>query len=226
MKHNIELWEEVYKWNKKERNYLVYPDEEVVRIIKKFFLPRNVKSVLDVGCGSGRHTLALLREGFSVTAVDTSETALGILKSLVNNFKENINDKLKIMQGDIKNMPFNNNSFDAILCWGVLHYLDTEELKKAIKEMHRILKEGGLLALTLRSTEDSEYKREHGDKLQESQAFESKGMLFKYFSESDLPSILGNFKIINYGHKTRTTFEDKKRVIAHWFIVAKKVGFK
>jgi len=216
MDSNVDLWEKVYEWNMQNKNYMIYPDEDVIRIIKKYFLPSGSKRVLDAGCGSGRHTIALLREGLDVTAVDTSDTGLEILDHLVSKDKFHV----KISKSSITKLPFNDNHFDAVLCWGVLHYLNESERDAAMVELSRVLKPGGYIGLTLRSTEDSEcHSAKRGVK---SSAYESREMVFDYFNEDDLQSALKSFKIINYGHKTYTVFEDRNRKIAHWFIVAQK----
>ena len=101
-------------------------------------------------------------------------------------------------------------------------YLTKEEFEKAPEELNRVLIPGGSIGLTLRSTEDSEYDIGRQGGMQISNAYESKRMLFNYFSESDIVEKLNIFKNINYGHKTRTLFEDKKRKIAHWYIAATK----
>jgi ubiquinone/menaquinone biosynthesis C-methylase UbiE len=218
MKKNIKEWEKIYQWNKEEKNYLIYPDEEVVRIIKKFFVPNNIKNVLDAGCGAGRHSLAMLRENINVTAIDTSESAVNISKELILGTYKNIN----ISVASITELPFENDSFEGIICWGVLHYLTNDEFDKAMNELYRVLKPGGFIGLTLRSIEDSECDDNNKDIMQSSNAYESKNILFKYFDEDDIKKIMSRFKMFKYGHKTKTIFEDNKRKMAHWFIVAEK----
>lgn len=218
MDKNILLWENMYQWNKENKNNLVYPDEEVIRIIKKFFLPSGAKSVLDAGCGSGRHTLALLREGFEVRSLDSSQTALDIASELTAPYGNNVKYEL----GNLACLPFEDASFDAVLCWGVLHYLSGEEFSQSINELYRVLKPGGFIGLTLRSTTDSECDIDNAKKMQTSNATDSKNMLFKYFSKSDIFECLKDFTEIYSGHKTRTVFENDERIIAHWYIAAKK----
>jgi ubiquinone/menaquinone biosynthesis C-methylase UbiE len=217
MEANIKLWEDVYRWNRDNANYLIYPDEEVIRIVKKFFLPHGVSSVLDAGCGAGRHSLAMLREGLHVTSLDSSASALEITRNLAGTAFP-----VRCHQSTIAELPFADASFDAVLCWGVLHYLEEAEFRRAINEFYRVLKPGGVFALTLRSIEDSECDPAALDRMQQSSAFESKAMSFRYFAEDGIAPVLQGFTNIRHGHKTRTTFEDPHRRMAHWFIVAEK----
>lgn len=221
MRVNIRKWEEIYKWNKENENYMVYPDEEVVRIVKKSFLPNGVQNVLDVGCGSGRHSLCMLRESLAVYAIDTSATALSIAQRLANEAGYRLHTQLAYATS----MPFCDRSFDAVLCWGLIHYLAPSEASACVREIYRVLKPGGLFALTLRSRADSEALNPKNDQgMSISNADESKGILFRYYGEDEIGSTLYLFEDIQYGHKTYTFLGNTQRVIAHWFILARKGG--
>ena len=177
------------------------------------------KKVLDAGCGSGRHSLFLLREGFEVHGIDTSATGLEI----ANAYAAQTCSSFYPQVASVTSIPYTDDYFNAILCWGIIHYLTPAEEKQAFAEMFRVLKPGGLLALTLRSSADSEAgnpRNEEGMSL--SNANESKGILFKYYDETELLSTLSLFNDVSYGHKTRTLLGDTTRVFAHWFITARK----
>ncbi len=220
MQENIDWWEKTYQWNKENDNYLIYPDEDLVRIIKKFFIPSGVENVLDVGCGSGRHVLMMLNEGFSVIGIDSSETSIDIARKITCSYPpERVQFLVKnIIQG----LPFRDNSIDAVVCWGVLHYLTRNQVRMVLDEIKRILKPGGQFTLTLRSVEDSECKRVHSKDFQTSKAYESTGLDFIYYNREDMQELLSNFSNLKYGHKTRTLFKDTERRIAHWFAVCSK----
>lgn len=100
--------------------------------------------ILDAGCGSCAHSIRLARRGFSVCAVDYSKNILetaGInLRS--KNFVENI----KLQQENILSLSFEDNTFDYILCWGVLMHIP--EVSQAIAELDRVLKKGGVAVIS------------------------------------------------------------------------------
>ena len=97
------------------------------------------KNIFDMGCGLGRHTVILAESGFNVTACDTSSIARKITEKEL----KNRNLHAEVINIDIKDMPFSNNYFDAILSIGVLEHGTSTEIKRAIDEIFRILSLGG-----------------------------------------------------------------------------------
>lgn len=95
------------------------------------------KVCLDAGCGSGRYVQAMLDlEAKEIVGIDLDPAVA----------KKNIyNPKAKVMEGDIREIPFPDSYFDFICCNGVLHHL--ENPPEVIKELSRVLKKGGYLFL-------------------------------------------------------------------------------
>ncbi len=103
------------------------------------------KKVLDIGCGSGRFTIALAKLGAGhVTGVDLGDDGLEVARELASLAKlENITfDKHSVLD-----LPYEDESFDFVYCKGVLHH--TGNLNKGLKEYHRVLKKGGKAFLYL-----------------------------------------------------------------------------
>lgn len=102
----------------------------------------NIHTVLDVGCGIGHWTQALsdfLPKDVKITGVDMEkkwvETALERTKNQRDRFDYKVSTAEKI--------PFPDASFDMVTCQTVL--IHVPDVKKAMKEMYRVLKPGGLL---------------------------------------------------------------------------------
>lgn len=94
--------------------------------------------ILEAGCGSGRFTEHAVKTGADVVSFDCSN-------AVEANYKSNGNNKnLLIIQADIYNMPFKDNTFDKVFCFGVLQH--TPDPKRAFFELVRVLKPGGHLA--------------------------------------------------------------------------------
>ncbi len=94
--------------------------------------------LLDVGCGTGHHMASLRERGFEVAGVDGSE---GMLDQACAN-----NPGSEIRQADVEAIPFENETFDFVLCIEVLRYLPDPE--PCIREMARVLKRGGVCLAT------------------------------------------------------------------------------
>lgn len=217
MYQNINWWERNYKLKEENKSFLVYPDEDLVRIVKKFFIPAGVKNVLDLGCGSGRHCMMMLAEGLSVIGIDSSETSIQIARKMISP-PANRNNRFLVQ--DISNsLPFEDKSIDGVVCWGVLHYLTQDKAKTVLDEVNRILKPGGLFTLTLRSTEDSECKSKEITDIQTSYAVESTGLNFRYYTQENVFNFLSSFENIKCAHKARSFPENPNRTIAHWMVV-------
>ena len=220
MRINESLWEKSYKDNDSNSDYLVYPDEELVRLVKRAQKNMSIKNVLDIGSGSGRHSVFLATEGFNVKAMDSSETSGMILKKIYKNGK----GLIKFKKASITALPFNDSSFDLVVCWGILHYLSENEQNKALREIYRVMKDNGLFLLTLRSKEDSAYNIKNHSRWQESFAEDSRRMRICYFDRKEVLNFMKRFKNLKIGHKTRTLIDNPNRLIAHFFISASKAS--
>ena len=94
-------------------------------------------AILEIGAGTGEYTqhLAKLFSNASITAVDISPKVLAVAKKKCENFS---NVQFKAMSA--YDLPFKNGSFDIVCGFYILHHLD---IPATVKEMHRILKQGG-----------------------------------------------------------------------------------
>jgi len=121
------------------------PHPQFNRVISKFRSLR-VITVLDLGCGSGRHSVQLAREGFVVTGMDISEESLRLAKQWAAN--EEV--KIEFIQGNFhKKLPFDENSFDAVLAIDTIHYDTRKSMLFTLSEIKRVLKQRGILFVTL-----------------------------------------------------------------------------
>ncbi len=93
------------------------------------------KKVLEMGCGTGLYVYLFKKQNKDVTGIEIDKRRLGIAKKELKNFK------VKLVEGDIRKMPFSDEEFDYVFCHGVIeHFPDSE---KAVKEGYRVLKNKG-----------------------------------------------------------------------------------
>ncbi|MEM5869638.1 MAG: class I SAM-dependent methyltransferase [Candidatus Aenigmatarchaeota archaeon] len=142
MKWDKRAWDKIFKKEGKPYKKIL----KDMRKIVKFFKKRNVKRILDLGCGTGRHLVYLAKQGFEVYGLDISEQGIKIARKYLK--KEKVEGKLKV--GDIyKKLPYEDDFFDAIVSTKVIHHADIENIRKLIREMERILKPSGLIFITV-----------------------------------------------------------------------------
>jgi ubiquinone/menaquinone biosynthesis C-methylase UbiE len=108
---------------------------------------RDDEPVLDVGCGTGIFLLAAREKypGIQITGLDPDESALEIARKRLE--KAGIKD-VPLLRGYVESLPFLPQS--AAVCFSTLvfHHLPNEIKKRALAEIHRVLKPGGRLTLT------------------------------------------------------------------------------
>jgi 2-polyprenyl-3-methyl-5-hydroxy-6-metoxy-1,4-benzoquinol methylase len=102
--------------------------------------------ILDVGCGTGRHSIELSKRGYNVTGIDLSESLLGRAKEKA----KECGLKIDFLKHDARKLPF-ANEFDVaiMLCEGAFPLMETDEMNyEILKSVARSLKEQGKLIMT------------------------------------------------------------------------------
>jgi len=109
-------------------------------IVDDIMLDQN-SVVLDLGCGSGRWTKFIAKKVKIVEAVDPSSAIFSAAK--LNEDEQNV----RITQASVSNIPFHDNTFDFVVCLGVLHHIpDTQQ---ALVDLVKKIKDGGSILLYL-----------------------------------------------------------------------------
>ena len=128
----------------KTRDWGKYPPEDLVRFIFTHYkyCDRSTLDVLELGCGPGANLWFLNREGFKVSAIDYSPTAIELAyKALEHENNTNIAD-LKV--GDFTQLPWKDRKFDIVIDIFAIYANPIENIKRTIKEVERVLKPGGI----------------------------------------------------------------------------------
>lgn len=112
------------------------PEQTFIFNKVKNILPANA-AVLEVAPGPGFLAIEFAKAGHKVTALEISKTFVEIAQ---DNARQS-NVQIDVREGNASHMPFNENSFDFIIC--VAAFKNFSQPVEAIREMHRVLKPGG-----------------------------------------------------------------------------------
>ena len=204
-------------WNRHyqtEKSRQLYPDENLVRLLAAARSELNPEraSALDYGFGSGRHLHLLQEMRFGrIAGCEISDVACEQGRQSFPEMDLRLVTEADINEADSK-LPFDDESFDVIVCWGVLHYLSDSGRIRLLEEFSRLLTPRGLFVGTLRSNRDTHFA--HSDVSDASMTL---------FSEEDARTLLDRFfKDVELGHMERTPIGKLDQRIAHWFFRARR----
>jgi SAM-dependent methyltransferase len=117
------------------------------------FPVRPGERMLDLGCGAGRHAFEAARRGARVVALDTDQRELTQVSAMFEAMRESgevgEGGSACAVAGDATAMPFPDGSFDRVIAAEVLEHVPADQA--AINEVARVLRPGGLAAVTVPS---------------------------------------------------------------------------
>jgi ubiquinone/menaquinone biosynthesis C-methylase UbiE len=163
------------------------------------YLPSHPK-VLDAGCGSGRDCNFLHESGAEVTGVDLSKGLLDFAKKQYH--------ELQFVQANFLDLPFENESFDGLWAHAALVHLESiEDVKKALVEFHRVLRDKGILHVYVRERPPTGERDLYFDKER----------YFRYFTQEEMG---GYVKSAGFIIKENTLRQSKhKRKGIRWICI-------
>lgn len=167
------------------------------------------QSALDIGAGKGRPSFFFAENGLETTSVDLSESSITIIKRKATEKGLNIH----ALAADMACLPFNDSHFDCVVCFHTIFHTNFDGIKKALREIHRVLKNNGEAFISFISKENQNHNE--AESTDGFTIFEDEGgelaIPHCYLNENDLFEILSDFQIIsrnkvqNYVHKGNTS---------------------
>ncbi|MFP4643638.1 MAG: class I SAM-dependent methyltransferase [Spirochaetales bacterium] len=104
-------------------------------------------TVVDIGCGAGRHTVPLAMLGYTVTGVDTATAMLDAARDYAE--RERVSSRCSLLEGSMDNLPVAANAYDLVVSHGVWNLARSEEeFRRAVREAARVARGGAALYLT------------------------------------------------------------------------------
>ena len=167
--------------------------------------------ILDMGCGAGFTTEYLISRGHTVVATDISETALTKLRSRVPMAETSA---LDFTLG----LPWKTEAFDHVVADLCLHYFDIDTTKRVVKEIVRVLKNGGYLLARVNSVRDTAHGSGDGTLVQPNY-FLRDGHYKRFFDYESINDFFNPFELVRINEGCTKSYRGEKHL---YEIIARK----
>ncbi len=148
-----------------------------------------VRTILELGCGTGNDAARLAGEGYAVTAADLSGTAIGQARARFGSMA-------RFMVADMtRRLPFADGDFDAVMSNVALHMFPDGVTRSVFAEVGRVVRPGGLFLFHVNALEDRPLRARAlpARELEPDYVAEESGQTMHFFSEAYLRELLGGW---------------------------------
>ena len=179
------------------------------------------RSVYDLGCGVGRHTVFLAQLGFAVSASDISESAITHTRSRLRE----AGVEAQLQRLEMHEWPFADAAFDAVVAYNVIYHAERTQIEAILAQIRRVLRPRGLLLVTFKSTLDSQCGEgvELAPFSWAPSAGIEQGVPHYYVDADEARRLLTDFELLSLELKQEFPLHgDDQRHRAHWVIRARR----
>jgi SAM-dependent methyltransferase len=150
------------------------------------FKSNHIENILIPGCGYGRNAKLFIDNGIKVTGIEISKTAIDLARKNGIDFR--------IHNGSVTSMPFDNDLYDGIYCYALIHLLNKIERKAFLKSCYNQLKPGGLMVFVVTSKQLNLYG---SGKFLSKDRFEiSKGLKVYFYDDQSITNEFGEHGLV------------------------------
>lgn len=145
-----------------------------------------VRTILELGCGTGNDAARLAGEGYLVTAIDVSGEAIGQAKAKFGSMA-------RFMVADMtQRLPFPGRGFDAVMSNVAMHMFPDGVTRALFAEVGRLVRTGGLFVFHVNALEDRPLRARclPARELEPDYVAEESGQTMHFFSEAYLRELL------------------------------------
>lgn len=187
----LEAWDEIYK---RDGRVFQTPHEMMPELLEHLE-KAGAERILDIGCGSGRHTVFLSEKGYQAACLDSSSEAVRLCEKWLA--EKNITADVRL-GNFLENLPYEDGYFDAVIAVQSIHHAEIENIRKLVGEIKRVLRPGGLIFVTVPSAPDPRVSYNAiAPFTLVPQTGTEKGLVHYYFMPVTLLGTFSDFKVIN-----------------------------
>lgn len=180
----IEFWESSFR--DKQEMWGFEPADSAITtlgLFKKYGLNR----ILIPGYGYGRNAKIFTDNGFKVIGIEISETAIDLAKN-------HYGDHIKVHHGSVGSMPFDQELYDGIFCYALIHLLSADARKKLIKDCYNQLRTGGYMVFVAISKMDPSYGE--GKEIEKDTFDTNHGVTLFFYDSVSVETEFGNYGLV------------------------------
>jgi SAM-dependent methyltransferase len=174
--------------------------------------------ILDLGCGTGRHTVVLAKDGFDTYGCDISENGLAYAFEWLK--REGLSAHLDRM--DMTNLDYPDGYFDGVISFFVIYHNPLSKIRQTISSIYRILQPGGWAYLSFLSKRG--YRYGHGQEIEPNTYLttdgDDAGQPHHYSDLAELECEMKAFIIHRVELEEELTPEGQRH--SHWFVLNQK----
>lgn len=183
---------------------------ETVALFKK----NGLNKILVPGFGYGRNAKIFIDNGFEVAGIEISETAIDIAK-------EHFGESITIHHGPTSSMPFDQDLYDGIFSYSLIHLLNHKERTKLIKDCYNQLRPGGYMVFISISKNDLRYGE--GEEIGKDTFKKNYGVTLFFYDTESIRADFGDYGLVG-SREIREPIENlgDKPSQRFWYIICKK----
>ena len=202
-----EFWESAYQSNK--RMWGDNPADNA-RTVIKLIQKQNIKSVLIPGFGYGRNAKVFYDEGFDVTGIEISKTA-------IKRARKHFGSDVTIHHGSVTDMPFDKTEYESIYCYSLIHLLNKPNRTKFINDCYSQLKPNGIMVFVALSVSDKRFGL--GEEIDKNTFRSPQGLNLYFYDKASIKEDFGDYNIIEAKEINEPEENPDEK---HWMIVCER----
>lgn len=180
-----EFWESSFK--DKQTMWGFEPADSAIATVD-LFRQNGFNKILIPGFGYGRNAKIFTDNGFNVTGIEISETAIDLAK-------KHYGDNVKVYHGSVSAMPFDQELYDGIFCYALIHLLNAKQRVKLLNDCYNQLRPNGYMVFVAISKNATTYGE--GEKLSKDRFQTDHGVKLFFYDSDSIEKEFGKFGLID-----------------------------